>query len=88
MFTLSFLSLAGGFDDVSLHHLKQATEMSGPSKFIIKRITSIAVFCSRISPLFNKSPIDETGVQEDIDDLIEIRKAAHQAAGMQSAKLS
>jgi O-antigen/teichoic acid export membrane protein len=72
-------SLVGGFDTVSLNHLKQATELSGPSKFIIKRIRNIAITCSRISPLFNRSPIDETGVQEDIDSLLIIRQAAAKA---------
>jgi hypothetical protein len=64
-------ALAGGWDDGTLRVLEKATELSGPSKFIIRSIRFMSVKLAKLSPLTNKFPIDETGVQADIDSLMQ-----------------
>ncbi len=74
-------ALAGGWDDGSIRVLDRATELSGPSRFLIRTIRSMSIKLAKISPLTNKFPVDETGVQADIDSLMQ-----EQAKGLQKLK--
>ncbi len=64
-------AIAGGWDDGSIRVLDKATELSGPSRFLIRIIRSMSIKLAKISPLTNKFPVDETGVQADIDSLMQ-----------------
>ncbi len=70
------LGLFGGYDKNTLEDLHKATELAGPSKFMVKLWYWGAKFGSRKSPLFGRFPLDYSGDGEDIADLMEMKKAS------------
>ena len=66
-------SLLGGWDDESIRIVKRAADMAGPSKGMVNIIAKISIKLSHITPLYNKFPIDNTGVKEEIEDLMKTR---------------
>jgi len=63
------LSLVGGWDDASLKILAKAKQLSGPSKPIIAFITNVSVAIAKITPLHNRFGTDDTGVEQEINEL-------------------
>jgi O-antigen/teichoic acid export membrane protein len=64
----------GGWDDNALVILERAIQLSGPSKPIILYIRFVSLKIASISPLHNRFPVDYSGVEEEINELIETRK--------------
>ncbi len=62
--------LVGGFDVNTLNDFQKSISLSGPSKFLVKPWYILAKFGSKISPLYNKSPVDSTKVGEEINMLM------------------
>ncbi len=71
---LPVYALLGGWDKGSLEILKKALIISGPSKPFVRFILKVSVYFSEKSPFFEKFPIDTTGVQQEIGELINRRR--------------
>ncbi|MBD3187818.1 hypothetical protein GF325_13365 [Candidatus Bathyarchaeota archaeon] len=67
-------SLVGGWDDVSIAIVQKAATMSGPSKPLVNMISKISLKASKISPLHGRFPIDNKGVNQEIQELMELRR--------------
>ena len=59
---------------------ERAAEMSGPSKFLVNLIVKISRAFTKITPLHDKFKIDDTGVAEEIAELMVLRSKHHGAA--------
>ena len=68
------LAFFGGFDNESLVIVEKTATMSGPSKFLVNIIKVLAIKAHKISPLHNRFPIKNDGVQQEIEELMIIRK--------------
>jgi len=68
------LAFFGGFDDDSLRIIEKTAAMSGPSKFLVNLIKAFCIAGHRISPFKNHFKIDATGVEEEIEELMILRK--------------
>jgi len=64
----------GGWDDNALVILERAIKLSGPSKPIILYIQFVSLKITKISPLHNRFPVDYTGGEEEIEELMKERK--------------
>ncbi len=64
----------GGWDESSLDILEKAITISGPSKGFVRLIWKVSTKISQFSPFFGKYPIDTTGVDDEIRELIIARK--------------
>ena len=73
-------TLAGGWDEKTLRVAERAAEMSGPSKFLVNLIVKISRAFTKITPLHDKFKIDDTGVAEEIAELMVLRSKHHGAA--------
>ena len=60
----------GGWDDHSIRIFQDAFQMAGPSKFLVGLILKFTLLSIRKSPFHNKHPIDISGVEEEIEDLM------------------
>ncbi|MBN2152413.1 MAG: hypothetical protein JW839_13255 [Candidatus Lokiarchaeota archaeon] len=63
----------GGWDEGTLKVAERAAEMSGPSKFLVNLIVKISRKLTKISPLHNRFKIDDTGVAEEIKELMQLK---------------
>ncbi|MHA1681549.1 MAG: hypothetical protein ACTSUE_11095, partial [Promethearchaeota archaeon] len=70
----------GGFDDFGLKVMKEATEMSGPSKPLIKFLFAFLQLGVKISPLHNKFPIPSEKAHEEALELMLIREINEEKA--------
>lgn len=68
------LGLLGGYDIHTLEDMKNAVELSGPSKIMVKPWYWGAKTGSAHSRLFNKFPLDYTGVGDEITALMELKR--------------
>jgi O-antigen/teichoic acid export membrane protein len=66
-------ALLGGWDDASLKIIQKTVKMSGPSTRIVRFIMNVSITLAKRSRLHNRFPIDETGVQKEILELLEIQ---------------
>ncbi|MHA1848483.1 MAG: hypothetical protein ACTSXU_12625 [Promethearchaeota archaeon] len=73
-FYLFMYSLLGGWDDFGVKTLKDAINMSGPSKLIIKLILFSAFAGVKISKLHNKFPIPSTLPRKEAIELLIARE--------------
>ncbi|NMC03995.1 MAG: hypothetical protein GYA24_02225 [Candidatus Lokiarchaeota archaeon] len=67
------MTFFGGWDEGTLKVAEQAAAMAGPSKFLVNLIVKLSRSMTRISPLHNKFKIDDTGVAEEIAELMLFR---------------
>ncbi len=67
------LTFFGGWDEGTLKVAERAAEMAGPSKFLVNLIVKLSRILTRISPLHNRFKIDDTGVAEEIAELMALR---------------
>ncbi|MHA1339670.1 MAG: hypothetical protein ACTSRZ_06065 [Promethearchaeota archaeon] len=67
------LALVGGWDDETFRQLKFAAEKSGPSKLFAVIFLKMTELGNRISPLYNKFPIDYSKAKADIQKLINLK---------------
>jgi O-antigen/teichoic acid export membrane protein len=72
----------GGYDDASIRTMRRSIAMAGPSRAMLTLVLNICEKFAKISPLYNRFPTDEMGVEEEIQDLIRIKaeQIAHEAA--------
>ncbi|MEX2680759.1 MAG: hypothetical protein Q6373_004115, partial [Candidatus Sigynarchaeota archaeon] len=70
----------GGWDEGTLKVAERAAEMSGPSKFLVNLIVKISRGFTKVSPLHNRFKIDDTGVAEEIAELMTLRSKQHEMA--------
>nr|MDO8115068.1 hypothetical protein [Candidatus Sigynarchaeota archaeon] len=71
-----FSGLFGGWDDFTLEEFKKCALISGPSKGITILVYKSFAFFSKLSPWFNKHPMnDYTIVQREAEELIAEGKA-------------
>ena len=68
-------ALLGGWDTPSLAILKRSVAMSGPSKFYIQAMYWVSNGIAKRSPLTNRFPIPDDGVNQEIQELTDLRKA-------------
>ncbi len=63
----------GGWDEGTLKVAEQSAAMSGPSKVLVNLIVKISRALTKISPLHNRFKIDDTGVAEEIAELMALK---------------
>ncbi|MBD3352854.1 MAG: hypothetical protein GF364_15320 [Candidatus Lokiarchaeota archaeon] len=68
------VGLFGGYDTHTLTDFEKAVELSGPSKFIIKMWYKGAEFGSKKSKLHNKFPMAYDNVENEVNELMEMKK--------------
>jgi hypothetical protein len=66
-------TIVGGWDEGTLKVAERAAEMAGPSKFLVNLIVKLSRALVKISPLYNRFKIDDTGVAEEIAELMALR---------------
>ncbi|MFX0103802.1 MAG: hypothetical protein ACFFCS_29840, partial [Candidatus Hodarchaeota archaeon] len=69
-----FYGFFGGFDDFGMKVMDQATEISGPSKPLIKFLRAFLKMGIRISPLHNKFPIPSEDAERESLELMVLRE--------------
>nr|MDO8088634.1 lipopolysaccharide biosynthesis protein [Candidatus Sigynarchaeum springense] len=67
-------ALAGGWDDEAIAVFEKSAAMSGPSKGFVMFLLKITKAFARLSRLHGRFPTDVSGVQADIDALVEERE--------------
>jgi len=72
-----FLAVFGGWDFETFRQLEFAAKNSGPSKLFAMIFLKMTEIGNKISPLFNKFPIDYSKAQEDIQKLINLKFASN-----------
>ncbi len=75
-----FYAFFGGFDDMSLRIFKEAVEISGPSKPLMKFLLFFVKLGVKVSPLHNKFPIPSEMARQQALELMVIREAAQKKA--------
>ncbi|MHA1342143.1 MAG: lipopolysaccharide biosynthesis protein [Promethearchaeota archaeon] len=65
----------GGWDSYSLEIFKKARKISGPSKFFVGFIAKMTNLGIRKSPFHNKFVTNTEGIKQEIEELVETRKA-------------
>nr|MDO8116926.1 hypothetical protein [Candidatus Sigynarchaeota archaeon] len=79
-FLMFFLySLAGGWDDYGLSIFKDAVELSGPSKFLVRKLYLVCVWGHDHSPLKNKFPIHHEAAAQEITELDELKRKTYES---------
>jgi hypothetical protein len=79
-------ALLGGWDTLSLKEFRYAAQMSGPSKFFVWPVFRLTERVCRISPMFNRHPIDSTDALKEAQELL-ILKKEHDAQYMKAVPL-
>ncbi len=79
-FLMFFLySLAGGWDDYGLSIFKDAVELAGPSRFLVRRLYAVCVWGHEHSPLKNKFPIPHEAAAREIAELDELKRKTYES---------
>jgi hypothetical protein len=73
---LPLTAFLGGWDTQSMKDFRNAAIMSGPSKFFVWPVYTWTERVARVSPLFNKYPIDATDAIKEARELLEMKQKA------------